>query len=175
MHGRERSSACWWWRLISPWRVAGAMNSTFALWTAALAGGRHDADLARHAALRRGHDRGVAAAAVAGRDLDAVRYDLPLQPALAQRAALASGAVRWSRRAAGVYAGRRLGVVDLHPDLWPSLLSLAVLWSLALPASMWLSERQAPRDGAGEYRWPAGPAPRATTSAAPVGASGRST
>ena len=28
-------------------------------------------------------------------------------------------------------AGRRLGVVTLHPDLWPSLLSLAASWSLA--------------------------------------------
>jgi hypothetical protein len=73
------------------------------------------------------------------------------------------------------YAGRQLGVVDLHPDLWPSLMSLAVLWSLAMPASMWLSGRQARRDGAGEYRWPADPAPRATASAEPVGASGWST
>jgi hypothetical protein len=51
------------------------------------------------------------------------------------------------------WAGRRLGVVELHPDLWPSLLSLAVLWSVAMPLSVWLAEHQA--QGEGEYRWPA--------------------
>jgi hypothetical protein len=51
-------------------------------------------------------------------------------------------------------AGQRLGVVELHPDLWPSLLSLAVTWSLAMPAALWLAERQSERVGIDAYRWP---------------------
>ncbi len=50
------------------------------------------------------------------------------------------------------YAGRRLGVVELHPDLWPSLLSLTILWSIAMPLSLRLAERQ--QQGDGKYRWP---------------------
>ena len=38
--------------------------------------------------------------------------------------------------------GRRLGVVTLHPELWPSLLSLALTWSLALPAALAIAARQ---------------------------------
>jgi len=70
------------------------------------------------------------------------------------------------------YAGRRLGIVDLHPRpvAEPRVPCRAV--EHRMPASMWLSERQSRRDGAGEYRWPAGPAPRATASAEPVGANG---
>jgi len=49
-------------------------------------------------------------------------------------------------------AGRRLGVVALHPALWPSLLSLAATWSVALPAAAALAERQRARPGAGAYR-----------------------
>ena len=55
-------------------------------------------------------------------------------------------------------AGRRLGVVELHPDLWPSLLSLAVTWSVAMPAALWLAGRQHGRDGIAAYGWEAPPA-----------------
>lgn len=50
------------------------------------------------------------------------------------------------------WAGQRLGAVDLDPRLWPSLLVLAFLWSLALPLLVRLAARQAGRPGAGEYR-----------------------
>jgi hypothetical protein len=49
-------------------------------------------------------------------------------------------------------AGRRLGVVTLHPALWPSLVSLAVGWGLAMPAALWLAGRQRDRPGVGTYR-----------------------
>lgn len=39
-------------------------------------------------------------------------------------------------------AGRRLGVVTLHPELWPSLVSLAVTWGLAMPAAFFVAARQ---------------------------------
>lgn len=49
-------------------------------------------------------------------------------------------------------AGRRLGVVELHPALWPSLLSLALTWSIAMPAALWLAVRQRDRPGIAAYR-----------------------
>lgn len=49
-------------------------------------------------------------------------------------------------------AGRRLGVVALHPALWPSLLSLAVTWAIALPMALALAERQRGRPGVAAYR-----------------------
>jgi len=49
-------------------------------------------------------------------------------------------------------AGRRLGVVTLHPDLWPSLVSLALTWSVAIPAAVRMAGRQSGRDGIDEYR-----------------------
>lgn len=55
-------------------------------------------------------------------------------------------------------AGRRLGVVTLHPEVWPSLVSLAITWSLAMPVALWLAERQSGRDGIGAYRWQSGQA-----------------
>jgi len=54
-------------------------------------------------------------------------------------------------------AGRRLGVVELHPALWPSLISLAVTWSIAMPAALWLAERQSGRVGIDAYRWESDP------------------
>jgi hypothetical protein len=51
-------------------------------------------------------------------------------------------------------AGQRLGVVELAPPLWRSLLALAVLWSVAMPLAVRLADRQRPRPGAGTYRWP---------------------
>jgi len=52
-------------------------------------------------------------------------------------------------------AGERVGVVALHPERWASIVSLALLWSIALPALQRLAKRQDGRDGVGEYRWPA--------------------
>ena len=51
-------------------------------------------------------------------------------------------------------AGARLGAVQLASPVWPSLLSLSVLWSVAMPLAATLAARQALRPGAGEYRWP---------------------
>jgi hypothetical protein len=57
--------------------------------------------------------------------------------------------------------GRRLGVVTLHPDLWPSLLSLAATWGVAMPAALALATRQDQLAGGDDdraelasYRWP---------------------
>lgn len=50
-------------------------------------------------------------------------------------------------------AGARLGVVTLHPATWPSLLSLAVTWSVAMPVAAWCAERQSGRAGIAAYRW----------------------
>ncbi len=50
-------------------------------------------------------------------------------------------------------AGQRLGVVTLHPALWPSLASLAVTWGIAMPAAAWLAARQSGRPGIAAYRW----------------------
>ncbi len=50
--------------------------------------------------------------------------------------------------------GRRLGVVTLHPELWPSLLSLAVTWGLALPAALGIAARQGDDPDLASYRWP---------------------
>lgn len=50
-------------------------------------------------------------------------------------------------------AGARLGVVTLHPELWPSLLSLALTWAIAMPAAARLAARQSGRDGIAAYRW----------------------
>ena len=52
-------------------------------------------------------------------------------------------------------AGARLGVVTLHPTVWPSLLSLAVAWAVAIPAAVAFAERQSGRPGIATYRWPA--------------------
>lgn len=51
-------------------------------------------------------------------------------------------------------AGARLGVVALHPDTWPSVVSLAVTWAIAMPAAAALAERQSGRPGVAAYRWP---------------------
>jgi uncharacterized protein DUF2878 len=51
-------------------------------------------------------------------------------------------------------AGQRLGVVTLHPEVWPSLVSLAATWSLAIPAAVAIAERQRGRHGIADYRWP---------------------
>ncbi len=58
-------------------------------------------------------------------------------------------------------AGRRLGVVEFHPETWPSLLSLAVVWALALPLLLHLAARQEGPDGVGQYRLGRPPGPRA--------------
>jgi hypothetical protein len=50
--------------------------------------------------------------------------------------------------------GARLGVVALHPALWPSLLSLALTWAIAMPLAAALAERQSGRPGIAAYRWP---------------------
>jgi hypothetical protein len=50
-------------------------------------------------------------------------------------------------------AGGRLGVVTLHPALWPSLVSVAATWAVAMPAAAWLAERQSDREGIAAYRW----------------------
>jgi len=52
-------------------------------------------------------------------------------------------------------AGGRLGVVTLHPALWPSLVGLAIVWAAAIPAAVALAERQRDRPGIAAYRWPA--------------------
>jgi uncharacterized protein DUF2878 len=49
-------------------------------------------------------------------------------------------------------AGRRLGVVALHPALWPSLLSLAVTWAIAMPVALGLAARQRQHPGVAAYR-----------------------
>lgn len=51
-------------------------------------------------------------------------------------------------------AGERLGVVTLHPEVWPSVASLAVTWAIAMPAAVWLAARQRGRAGIDAYRWP---------------------
>lgn len=51
-------------------------------------------------------------------------------------------------------AGARFGVVTLHPDTWPSMLSLAVTWAAAMPAAAALADRQSGRAGIAAYRWP---------------------
>jgi Protein of unknown function (DUF2878) len=49
-------------------------------------------------------------------------------------------------------AGQRLGVVQFHPAVWPSLLSLAVVWAAALPLLLTIATRHNGREGLGEYR-----------------------
>lgn len=49
-------------------------------------------------------------------------------------------------------AGARLGVVTLHPELWPSLVSLAITWALAMPLAAALADRQSDRQGVASYR-----------------------
>ncbi len=46
-----------------------------------------------------------------------------------------------------------LGVVQLDPRVWPSVISLGILWSAAVPALTFLAARNATAPGAGEYRW----------------------
>lgn len=50
-------------------------------------------------------------------------------------------------------AGRRLGVVEFVPAIWPSLLSLAVAWAVAMPLLLRLAARHDGHEGCGEYRW----------------------
>lgn len=54
-------------------------------------------------------------------------------------------------------AGHKLGVVDFHPEVWRSMLSLAIVWGAVLPLLVGLAARQR-GEGLGEYRgWrPAG-------------------
>ena len=49
-------------------------------------------------------------------------------------------------------AGRRLGVVAFHPAVWRSILSLAVVWAVAVPLLIAIAARQNGREGIGEYR-----------------------
>lgn len=49
-------------------------------------------------------------------------------------------------------SGARIGAVALHPKLYPSLLSLGVVWAIAMPALLWISDHLGPREGRGEYR-----------------------
>jgi hypothetical protein len=58
-------------------------------------------------------------------------------------------------------AGERLGVVTLHPAVWPSVLSLALTWAVAMPAATWLAARQRGRAGIDAYRRFGSPAKRA--------------
>jgi Protein of unknown function (DUF2878) len=44
-----------------------------------------------------------------------------------------------------------LDVVQLHPALWPSVLSLALLWSAAVPLAVRLGRRQQGQPGDGRY------------------------
>lgn len=39
------------------------------------------------------------------------------------------------------WAGARLGAVDLHPDLWPSLLAIALEWALMFPILLGLTQK----------------------------------
>lgn len=49
-----------------------------------------------------------------------------------------------------------LGVVTLHPERWKSVVSIAVLWAIAIPLAATLGRRQDGRLGEGEYRAPRG-------------------
>ncbi|MEO8603814.1 MAG: DUF2878 domain-containing protein [bacterium] len=49
-------------------------------------------------------------------------------------------------------AGARLGVVQFHPAVWPSLVSLAVVWASVMPLLLRLAARHEGRAGLGEYR-----------------------
>lgn len=49
-------------------------------------------------------------------------------------------------------AGLRMGIVAFHPAFWPSVLSLAIVWAVAVPALLRLAVRQDGREGIGEYR-----------------------
>ena len=49
-------------------------------------------------------------------------------------------------------AGRRLDVVQFHAAVWPSLLSLAVVWGAVMPLLLAIAARHAGREGLGEYR-----------------------
>jgi hypothetical protein len=56
-------------------------------------------------------------------------------------------------------AGAHLGAVTLAAPLWSTFATLAVLWSLAVPAAVHMARRQRARPGAGCYRWPGAPVP----------------
>ncbi len=43
------------------------------------------------------------------------------------------------------WAGARLGALELHADLWPSLAVLAASWAFAFPLAVYLEQRSAPR------------------------------
>jgi len=47
--------------------------------------------------------------------------------------------------------GARLGVVVFHPAVWPSLLSLALVWAVAMPLLLAIAARHDGREGRGEY------------------------
>lgn len=49
--------------------------------------------------------------------------------------------------------GARIGAVVLRPKLYPSLLSLAVVWAIAMPVLLWLSVRLGPEQGQCVYRF----------------------
>ncbi|MBX3025237.1 DUF2878 domain-containing protein [bacterium] len=49
-------------------------------------------------------------------------------------------------------AGQRLGVVAFHPAMWRSLLSLGVVWAIAMPLLLAVAARQRGREGVGQYR-----------------------
>lgn len=49
-----------------------------------------------------------------------------------------------------------LDVVQLHPSTWPSLLSLAALWSVAVPILVAIARRQDGKPGDGRYALNAG-------------------
>jgi len=48
-------------------------------------------------------------------------------------------------------AASSLGVVSLDPRLWPSILSLAILWGIGVPLAATAASRQQGRPGAGRY------------------------
>jgi hypothetical protein len=50
-------------------------------------------------------------------------------------------------------AGRRLGVVEFHPAVWPSVVTLAIVWAIAMPLLLRIAARHDGREGCGEYRW----------------------
>ncbi len=45
---------------------------------------------------------------------------------------------------ASYWAGARLGAATLHPQVWPSLISIAIEWAVMLPALCWLARRFGP-------------------------------
>ena len=52
------------------------------------------------------------------------------------------------------YAGERFGAVTFLPPRWPHYAALAVVWSVAFPILVWVSDRLIVIPGVGDrYRW----------------------